>query len=110
LIWNLTTWYFGLPVSSSHCLTGSLFGAGQSAFMRCAQIGSSACASFSHGGNDGQKTMGDHHAYPGNRVSDRGMFHKPCTLLGDNGRSRGDGIGTTIGGNALFVRLEKDLT
>src|SRR6185369_438350 len=26
LIWNLVTWWFGLPVSSSHCLIGSLMG------------------------------------------------------------------------------------
>jgi inorganic phosphate transporter, PiT family len=108
LVWNLQTWYLGLPVSSSHCLVGSLFGAGiaaggmqgvnwaelqkvllallispvvgfaggalltwialkfsgnasskiQSVFMRWAQICSSVCVSFSHGGNDGQKTMG----------------------------------------------------
>lgn len=28
LIWNLTTWWFRIPISSSHCLIGSLFGAG----------------------------------------------------------------------------------
>lgn len=28
LIWNLGTWYFGIPASSSHCLIGSLIGAG----------------------------------------------------------------------------------
>src|ERR1700761_2040796 len=28
LIWNLITWWFGIPVSSSHCLIASLFGAG----------------------------------------------------------------------------------
>ncbi len=28
LIWNLLTWWLCLPVSSSHCLIGSLFGAG----------------------------------------------------------------------------------
>ncbi len=28
LIWNLFTWWVSLPVSSSHCLIGSLFGAG----------------------------------------------------------------------------------
>src|SRR5579885_3294216 len=31
LIWNLVTWWFGIPVSSSHCLIGSLFGAGVTA-------------------------------------------------------------------------------
>jgi phosphate/sulfate permease len=28
LMWNLGTWYYGLPVSSSHTLVGSLVGAG----------------------------------------------------------------------------------
>ena len=28
LIWNLTTWRLRIPISSSHCLIGSLFGAG----------------------------------------------------------------------------------
>src|SRR6202789_1041966 len=28
VIWNLITWWFGIPVSSSHCLIASLFGAG----------------------------------------------------------------------------------
>jgi phosphate/sulfate permease len=28
LIWNLITWWYGIPVSSSHCLIASLFGAG----------------------------------------------------------------------------------
>ncbi len=31
LVWNLGTWYYGLPVSSSHTLVGSLFGAGLAA-------------------------------------------------------------------------------
>jgi len=28
IVWNLTTWYFGLPSSSSHALIGGLIGAG----------------------------------------------------------------------------------
>ncbi|MGE5424690.1 MAG: inorganic phosphate transporter [Syntrophothermus sp.] len=28
IIWNLATWYFGLPCSSSHTLIGSIFGVG----------------------------------------------------------------------------------
>ncbi len=28
IIWNITTWYFGLPSSSSHALIGGLIGAG----------------------------------------------------------------------------------
>ena len=31
LIWNIGTWYQGLPVSSSHTLVGGLFGAGLAA-------------------------------------------------------------------------------
>ncbi|MCA0313445.1 MAG: inorganic phosphate transporter [Candidatus Melainabacteria bacterium] len=113
VIWNLITWWKGIPVSSSHCLIGSLFGAGVTAagmggvewhklqevllallispligftagafttwlalklskekekdlskttdhnpIMRLLHIFSSASVSFSHGSNDGQKTMG----------------------------------------------------
>jgi PiT family inorganic phosphate transporter len=113
LIWNLLTWWFGIPVSSSHCLIGSLFGAGVAAagvhgvawhelklvilallispvlgfigggiftwaalklskdrenlgakeqphpkLMRWLHVLASAAVSFSHGSNDGQKTMG----------------------------------------------------
>jgi inorganic phosphate transporter, PiT family len=113
VLWNLITWWRGLPVSSSHCLIGALTGAGVAAndfngvswhelqrvgigllvspvigfaggalftwlalnlsgekgmpgssrqphpkIMRWLHILSSASVSFSHGGNDGQKTMG----------------------------------------------------
>lgn len=113
VLWNLITWYYGLPVSSSHCLIGALTGAGVSAagmdginwhelqkvglallispiagfalgalltwiafitsgekekmdsgkephpqVMRWLHVMSSASVSFSHGSNDGQKTMG----------------------------------------------------
>ncbi|HEY9679936.1 MAG TPA: inorganic phosphate transporter [Drouetiella sp.] len=113
LIWNLITWWYGIPVSSSHCLIASLFGAGitaagvtgvawsefykvlaalflsplvgffagwgmtwttlklskekdhppgtknpHSKLMRFLHVISSASVSFSHGSNDGQKTMG----------------------------------------------------
>ncbi len=113
VLWNLITWWYGIPVSSSHCLIGSLFGAGVTAagwdgvskhelekvlmallispvvgfgagalmtwfallfsgekdnpgsssqphykVMRWLHIFSSASVSFSHGSNDGQKTMG----------------------------------------------------
>lgn len=33
VIWNLITWWYGIPVSSSHCLIGSLFGAGITAAL-----------------------------------------------------------------------------
>jgi inorganic phosphate transporter, PiT family len=108
ILWDLTTWYFGIPTSSSHALifgllgaalatrgtaafieggiTKTLFGIGYSpligylvagtlmvllyhlffhvvrgkvnAIFGKAQLLSSAYAAFSHGGNDGQKTMG----------------------------------------------------
>lgn len=113
VMWNLLTWWKGLPVSSSHCLIGSLCGAGVAAHdfsgvnwqelqtvglallispiigfvggavmtwlallyskdkenpgsssqphpktMRWLHVLSSASVSFSHGSNDGQKTMG----------------------------------------------------
>ena len=28
IVWNLGTWYFGLPASSSHTLIGSVIGVG----------------------------------------------------------------------------------
>jgi PiT family inorganic phosphate transporter len=109
IIWNLITWYFGIPSSSSHALIGGYAGsavarAGLGAilwgskwiqtlsfivisplvgmiagyglmvgvfwlfrrssasrvdrFFRPAQLVSSALLSYSHGGNDAQKTMG----------------------------------------------------
>lgn len=108
IFWNLFTWYYGIPSSSSHTLIGSVAGAvifGQgldsinwegftdiiraliiSPFLafgvgyilmkilrvifknanpyratrgfRWFQIAASGLAAFSHGGNDGQKTMG----------------------------------------------------
>lgn len=114
LTWNIYTWYHGIPVSSSHCLIGGLFGVGLAAggingvswsklyevitalalspiigfiggliftagadklvkslpamgqparngqpqYMRWLQIFSSCAVSFTHGSNDGQKTMG----------------------------------------------------
>jgi PiT family inorganic phosphate transporter len=112
LFWNVITWWKGLPVSSTHCLIGSLVGGGLAAagasgitwaafykalialavspiigfvvaliigaiahklvpdaeaesetswkhkVLPWLQILSSASVSFSHGSNDGQKTMG----------------------------------------------------
>ncbi len=107
LFWNVVTWWKKLPVSSSHCLIGSLVGAGIAAggfsgvnfhelvkaigslfvspvigfvlafglawclrrlvlrlgkradkALPYVQIASSAAVSYSHGSNDGQKTMG----------------------------------------------------
>jgi PiT family inorganic phosphate transporter len=108
IFWNLLTWYYGIPSSSSHTLIGSvagavIFGSGLSSInwegftdiikalvispflafgvgfilmkilailfrnanpyratrgFRGFQIIASGLAAFSHGGNDGQKTMG----------------------------------------------------
>jgi inorganic phosphate transporter, PiT family len=108
ITWNLITWYYGIPSSSSHALVGGYAGAAIAAggfativasgwtktlifivvspvvgltfgflimvavlwifrkwapgrvdtFFRKGQIVSSALISFSHGGNDAQKTMG----------------------------------------------------
>ena len=109
IIWNVITWFFGIPSSSSHALIGGYAGAavahaGMTAiiwgdkwvqtlsfivisplvglaagyilmvlvawlfhrtsaarvdsFFRRAQLASSALLSYSHGGNDAQKTMG----------------------------------------------------
>jgi inorganic phosphate transporter, PiT family len=108
IFWNLLTWYYGIPSSSSHTLIGSvagavIFGAGIDSInwegftdiikaliispflafgvgfilmkilailfrnanpyratrgFRSFQIIASGLAAFSHGGNDGQKTMG----------------------------------------------------
>ena len=78
IAWNLITWYFGLPTSSSHSLIGGLAGAGISAaglaaikwstkdankktaenYFKRLQLCSAAAYSFSHGTNDAQKTMG----------------------------------------------------
>jgi PiT family inorganic phosphate transporter len=109
IIWNLVTWYFGIPSSSSHALIGGYAGSAVARggfaavtwgpkwvqtlsfivisplvglvagyalmvivfwlfrktsarrvdrFFRPAQLFSSALLSYSHGGNDAQKTMG----------------------------------------------------
>ena len=31
IVWNLVTWYFGIPISSSHALVGGLIGAAEGA-------------------------------------------------------------------------------
>jgi PiT family inorganic phosphate transporter len=160
--WNLITWWFGLPISSSHCLIGSLFGAGvtsalwqgtpwqdgvtwhelnkvlvgllmapllgfaagcattwlalklsgekeregtspsvpqkHSQVMRALHVLSSASVSFSHGSNDGQKTMGvitlilaTHFAAQGNTID-----HVPFWVMAS--AATAIGLGTVIGG------------
>src|SRR5262249_29654010 len=41
IIWNLGTWYFGLPSSSSHTLIGSIIGVGLANQMMAAKSGTS---------------------------------------------------------------------
>src|SRR6185503_16511841 len=41
IIWNLGTWYFGLPSSSSHTLIGSIIGVGIANQMMAAKTGTS---------------------------------------------------------------------
>ena len=81
-VWNILTWWWGLPSSSSHALIGGLIGAGfvkggvnalgiivfnicrpfnpykVDHWFRKGQLLSAAAYSLGHGGNDAQKTMG----------------------------------------------------
>jgi len=41
IIWNLSTWYFGLPASSSHTLIGSIIGVGVANQLMSARTGTS---------------------------------------------------------------------
>jgi PiT family inorganic phosphate transporter len=41
IIWNLSTWYFGLPASSSHTLIGSIIGVGITNQLMSARTGTS---------------------------------------------------------------------
>lgn len=158
--WNLLTWFFGIPVSSSHCLIGSLFGAGiaaaglngvawgelnkvmlallispfagfiagailtwlaktiasktssekQPVLMRAAQVLSSFCVSFSHGGNDGQKTMGIITlilaiAFPAAGYS---LSKVPFWVV--IAAALAMGIGTTIGGGRVIKTVGEKLS
>jgi len=42
IIWNLGTWYFGLPASSSHTLIGSILGIGLAFYFLPGSVGGSA--------------------------------------------------------------------
>ena len=160
IIWNLVTWYFGLPVSSSHCLIGSLFGAGIAAagmngvawtelnkvmlalllsplagflggalltwiasrvsnekgddtnplLLRCAQIFSSACVSFSHGGNDGQKTIGIITLILAIAFPAAGYNLNKVPLWVVIAAALAMGIGTTIGGGRVIKTVGEKLS
>lgn len=151
LIWNLVTWWYGIPVSSSHCLIGSLFGAGVTAagmegvewhelnkvflallisplcgfaagalttwlvllyskekenpgskrqshyqVMRWMHIFASASVSFSHGSNDGQKTMGIITLILATQFAGYDTAHVPLWVV--LSAATAIGLGTIIGG------------
>ncbi|MBI4532848.1 MAG: inorganic phosphate transporter [Candidatus Melainabacteria bacterium] len=153
LMWNLITWWYGLPVSSSHCLIGSLFGAGVAAngfngvswhelnkvilalllspiagfavgalltwialhfsdekknpgsrnephpvMMRWLHILSSASVSFTHGSNDGQKTMGIITLILAAHFSHLGYTYDKVPMWVMASAALAIGLGTVIGG------------
>lgn len=149
LIWNIATWWFGLPVSSSHCLIGSLFGAGVAAnglagvswpevhkvllallispivgfvcamgltwvvtkfapktedrkeqpqALRWMQVLSSASVSFTHGSNDGQKTMGIITLILASEFAAQGYTYHHVPMWVMVAAALALGIGTTVGG------------
>src|ERR687893_499001 len=58
IAWNLITWYFGLPSSSSHALVGALRPGPVTKGFRGGQVISGGLLALAHGTNDAQKTMG----------------------------------------------------
>src|SRR6266853_1532980 len=70
IVWDLITWVWGLPTSSSHALIGGFAGAAVvnvfknqtpgrvDKVFRRGQLLSAAAYSLGHGTNDAQKTMG----------------------------------------------------
>lgn len=153
VLWNLVTWWFGLPVSSSHCLIGSLFGAGVAAnglngvnwqeldkvimallispvvgfaagalltyvawnlsgekshpgsrnqphprVMQWLHILSSASVSFSHGSNDGQKTMGIITLILASHFSQQGYTYDHVPIWVMASAALAIAMGTIIGG------------
>jgi PiT family inorganic phosphate transporter len=172
IFWNIITWYFGIPSSSSHALIGGYAGAALSRggfaaitwgpkwvqtlsfivisplvglvagytlmvivfwlfhrtsaarvdrFFRPAQLASSALLSYSHGGNDAQKTMG---IIVGLLVSAKGYFaQQPGWLhhfyLADNatiphwieiGAYSAISLGTLLGGWRIVYTMGSRIT
>jgi PiT family inorganic phosphate transporter len=56
IIWNLGTWYFGLPSSSSHTLIGSIIGVGLTNQLISAKSGTSG-VDWSQAGNIGKSLL-----------------------------------------------------
>lgn len=153
VMWNLITWWYGLPVSSSHCLIGALTGAGVAAhdmggvnwheltkvgtgllispvvgfiggalitwlaltfsgerenpgsssqphpkIMRWLHVMSSASVSFSHGSNDGQKTMGIITLVLATNFAQFGFRHDQVPLWVMLAAAFAIAMGTVIGG------------
>jgi inorganic phosphate transporter, PiT family len=161
VIWNITTWYYALPVSSSHCLIGSLFGAGiaanglsgvnwnelhkvlialiispiagfaigglltwlvlrlsrgneeskeQPSALRWMQVLSSACVSFTHGGNDGQKTMGIITLILATQFAHYGYDYKHVPFWVVASAALAIGLGTMIGGGRIIRTVGTKIT
>jgi len=56
IIWNLGTWYFGLPASSSHTLIGSIIGVGIANQLMSVKTGTSG-VDWSQAGNIGKSLL-----------------------------------------------------
>jgi PiT family inorganic phosphate transporter len=93
IVWNIVTWLFGIPSSSSHALVGGLVGAGlakagtkaivwQGVGKTAAGIVVSASLySLGHGGNDAQKTMGIIAVLLYVHAGGQGQFHVPLWVV-----------------------------
>jgi inorganic phosphate transporter, PiT family len=56
ILWNLGTWYFGLPASSSHTLIGSIIGVGIANQLMAARTGTSG-VDWAQAGNIGRSLL-----------------------------------------------------
>jgi PiT family inorganic phosphate transporter len=165
LIWNVVTWYKGLPVSSTHCLIGSLVGGGiasaglsgvtwgafektliglaispvigfivafavawvlnriipdevdangtiksRTKLLSVLQVISSASVSFSHGANDGQKTMGVITLILATQFASLGFttHHVPFWVVAL--AASAIGLGTAIGGKRVMETVGRKLS
>ncbi|MBI2940365.1 MAG: inorganic phosphate transporter [Chloroflexi bacterium] len=157
IAWDLLTWYYGLPTSSSHALVFSVLGAAVatagfkaviwsgtsktllgivyspllgllfgaflmlaiywlfrdirasvvSAFFGRAQLVSSAYMAFSHGGNDGQKTMGIISLALFSAGLLGSEFHVPLWVM--IGAAAAMGLGTAMGGWRIIRTMGRRL-
>lgn len=173
LCWNIVTWWRGLPVSSTHCLLGSLAGAGFAVAgmdgfshpavtkalvamivspalgfvlalclawlmnqmvrlvsgdkttsgqdvarrskswrfgFRALQVASSASVSFTHGANDGQKTMGLITLILATTFASQGYTVDAVPLWVQMGAALAIGLGTAIGGGRIIKTVGEHLS